>query len=50
VEDDIDVWRYAISELRARNDDDDDTPAEHRQVACLTLIALLASGVVQCSN
>jgi len=24
VEDDVDVWRYAILELHARNDDDDD--------------------------
>jgi len=23
VEDDVDVWRYAILELHARNDDDD---------------------------
>ena len=25
VEDDVDVWHYAILELHARNDDDDDT-------------------------
>jgi len=24
VKDDVDVWRYAILELHARNDDDDD--------------------------
>jgi len=24
VEDDVDVWRYAILELHARNDDDDE--------------------------
>ena len=24
VEDDVDVWQYAIVELHARNDDDDD--------------------------
>ena len=24
MEDDVDVWRYAILELHARNDDDDD--------------------------
>jgi len=26
VDDDVDVWRYAILELHARNDDDDDRP------------------------
>ena len=25
VEDDVDVWRYAILELHSRNDDDDET-------------------------
>ena len=25
VDDDVDVWRYAILELHARNDDDDDS-------------------------
>jgi len=24
LEDDVDVWRYAMLELHARNDDDDD--------------------------
>ena len=27
VEDDVDIWRYAIFELHARNDDDDDKVA-----------------------
>jgi len=26
VEDDVDVWRYAILELHVRNDDDDTAP------------------------
>ena len=30
VEDDVDVWRYAILELHARNDDDDETQRVHR--------------------
>jgi len=31
VEDDVDVWRYAILELHARNDDDDDVTC-HKEV------------------
>ena len=27
MEDDVDIWRYAILELHARNDDDDDHEA-----------------------
>jgi len=30
VEDDVDVWRYAILELHARNDDDDDCAFMHQ--------------------
>jgi len=29
VEDDVDVWRYAVLELHARNDDDDDEVIQH---------------------
>ena len=29
VEDDVDVWRYTILELHARNDDDDDEDSNH---------------------
>ena len=35
MEDDVDVWRYAIIELHARNDDDDD---DDHTAACFTCL------------
>ena len=35
VEDNVDVWRYAILELHARNDDDDD-------VCCIHILCMIS--------
>ena len=37
VEDDVDVWRYAILELHARNDDDDSNTTEPQRPVLLCL-------------
>jgi len=41
MEDDVDVWRYAILEVHARNDDDDDW------VTCGLSVALTLSSHTQ---
>ena len=38
VEDDVDIWRYAILELHARNDDDDSAPYNRHQQRCNVLV------------
>ena len=43
MEDDVDVWRFAISELHARNDDDDAFDAPIRGVPVGTTAILFGT-------
>jgi len=49
VEDDVDVWRYAILELHARNDDDDNKSRVLRNVHLLVvhLFVCLSPGMLR---